>query len=92
VRAAALVLAAGRGGEEIGRELTRTAALVARRHQQLGHTGEATRLATAAVVPLRAAAELRKAAQRLERVIECEAERPYGLDGPAPGRGQDLGR
>jgi hypothetical protein len=94
-RAAALVLAAGGGGQEIGRELTRTAALVARRHQQLGHTGEATHLAAAAVVPLRAAAAMRKAArtaQKVERVIEAEDERPYGLDGPTPGRGHDLGR
>jgi hypothetical protein len=94
-RAAALVLAAGRGGEEIGRELTRTAALVASRHKQLGRTGEATTLAAAAVVPIRAAAAMRKvarAARGLERVIEGEAERPYGLDGPAPGRGHDLGR
>lgn len=94
-RAAALVLAAGRGGQEIGQELTRTAALVARRHQQLGHTSEATNLAAAAVIPMRAAAALRMAARtakKLERVIEGETERPYGLDGPAPGRGQDLGR
>jgi hypothetical protein len=91
-----LVLAGGgRGGEEIGQELTRTAALVARRHQQLGHTGEATNLAAAAVVPMRAAVALRKAARaakKLERGIEGETERPYGLDGPVPGRGQDLGR
>jgi hypothetical protein len=94
-RAAALVLAAGGGGEEIGRELTRTAALVARRHQQLGHTGEATTLATAAVVPLRAAAAMRKAAQaaqKLERLIEAEPERPYGLDAPAASHGPDLER
>jgi hypothetical protein len=93
-RAATLLLSAGAGaGQEMGRELTRTAALLARRHQQLGHTGEATTLAGLAVVPMRAAATAGKAAGAalsLERVVE--PERSYEPAGPAGGRGHDLGR
>jgi hypothetical protein len=93
-RAAALLLSAGAGADaDLGRELTRTAALLARRHQQLGHTGEATSLVTLAVVPMRAVAaagKVARAAQGLDRMVD--AERPYGVDGPAGGRGHDLGR